>query len=65
MIAEALSAGYYHSRLWQKDYPRIQVLTVEQLLDGLKLLMPPTTHSQTFKQAEKIKRKDASQDELF
>jgi site-specific DNA-methyltransferase (adenine-specific) len=65
MVTEAVSAGYYHSNLWQKDYPRIQILTVEELLDGKTIDMPNSVPSQTFKSAEKIKKSDAKQDELF
>jgi hypothetical protein len=34
MRTEAVSAGYYHSPGWGQDYPRIQILTVEELLHG-------------------------------
>ena len=64
MVTEALSSDYYHSKIWQKDYPRIQILTIEQLLAGASVNMPPREHGQTFKQAEKIKKRDATQSEL-
>jgi site-specific DNA-methyltransferase (adenine-specific) len=41
MTREALTAGYYHSPGWQRDYPRLQILTVEQLLAGEAVQMPP------------------------
>ncbi len=34
MRTEAVSAGYYHSDIWQRDYPKIQVRTVSELLSG-------------------------------
>ena len=40
MTTEAVSSGYYRSNLWQQDYPRIQILTVEELLDGKAVEMP-------------------------
>lgn len=58
MVTEAVSAGFYHSNLWQKDYPRVQILTIESLLDGKGIDMPPYSSGQTFKQAEKVKKKD-------
>ena len=64
MITEAVSAGYYHSKLWQRNHPRIQILTVKDLLNGKSVDMPPTVHTQTFKKAEKIKKTDAQQGEL-
>jgi site-specific DNA-methyltransferase (adenine-specific) len=65
MTTEAVSSGYYHSDLWQKDYPRIQILTIEELLKGKAIDMPKSVPSQTFKQAEKVKKKDATQEDLF
>ena len=52
MQTEALKAGYYHSPGWNQDYRRIQILTIEQLLKGAQVQMPPT--AQTFKQASKV-----------
>jgi hypothetical protein len=62
-FAEAASAGFYHSPGWDKDYPEIQILTVEELLDGARVDMPPT--GMTFKQAQKVKDDGAEQKELF
>jgi site-specific DNA-methyltransferase (adenine-specific) len=42
---EAVSAGYYHSPLWERDYPKIQILTIEELLDGKTVDMPPVIPS--------------------
>ncbi|MCU0514386.1 MAG: site-specific DNA-methyltransferase, partial [Anaerolineae bacterium] len=52
MEAEALHAGKYHSPVWDKDYPRLQIFTIEQLLAGAKIDMPPQ-HG-TFKQAQRV-----------
>jgi site-specific DNA-methyltransferase (adenine-specific) len=60
MVTEAVSAGYFRSETWQKDYPRIQILTIEDLLSGKMIEMPPSAYG-TFKVAEKIKKKDATQ----
>jgi site-specific DNA-methyltransferase (adenine-specific) len=62
MSEEAFSAGWYMSELWQKKYPRIQILTIEQLLDGAGVQMPPSQRG--YKKAERIKRKDGTQNEL-
>jgi site-specific DNA-methyltransferase (adenine-specific) len=51
MLTEAVSAGYYHAPGWNRDYARIQILTIEELLHGKKVDMPPGYG--TFKQAEK------------
>ena len=52
MIQEAIAAGFYHSDGWNKDYPKIQILTIEELLHGAEVNMPPQFG--TFKQARKV-----------
>lgn len=49
MTREAVSAGFYHSDEWNKDYPRIQILTIADLLSGADVKMPP--QSGTFREA--------------
>lgn len=51
MRTEAAAAGFYKSPGWQQDYPRVQILTVAELLAGKKVEMPPAFG--TFKQAPK------------
>ncbi len=53
MRTEAVSAGFYRSPGFNTDYPRIQILTVEELLHGARVQMPPPYG--TFKQAERVK----------
>ena len=40
MVTEAASAGMYENELWQKKYPRVQILTIEEILDGKRPEMP-------------------------
>src|SRR2546423_11119475 len=51
MRAEAASAGFYSSPGWNKVYPRIQLLTVRELLAGKGIDYPPA--NVTFKKAPK------------
>ena len=53
MRGEAASAGFYHSPGWNESYPRLQVLTVAELLEGKGISAPPT--NVTFKQAARVK----------
>jgi hypothetical protein len=55
MRDEAANAGYYHSPGWNKDFPRIQIITVLALLAGKKIDYPPTNI--TFKDAPRAKEK--------
>jgi hypothetical protein len=42
MGIEAAEAGRYASKLWhEKDYPKIQILTIEGLLDGTERVDAP------------------------
>ncbi len=62
MKVEAVGAGYYHSPIWDKDYPKIQILTIDELLHGKTVDMPPLTQSNvTFTKAPKIAKKHGKQ----
>jgi site-specific DNA-methyltransferase (adenine-specific) len=63
MLAEANTAGFYHSPGWNKTYPTVQILTIEALLGGAKVEMPPSNI--TFREAERVKETDAGQKGLF
>jgi site-specific DNA-methyltransferase (adenine-specific) len=62
MEREAASADFYVSELWQKSYPKIQILSIANLLAGQSIAMPPA-HG-TFKKAERIKKSEGQQGEL-
>lgn len=63
MIEEAVGKGFYHSEGWGKDYPRIQILTVEDVLAGKQPELPPNID--TFKKAGKVMPEKSSQASLF
>jgi site-specific DNA-methyltransferase (adenine-specific) len=41
MVTEALSAGFYKSTGWNKQYPMIQIYTIDELLHKAEVNMPP------------------------
>ncbi len=41
MTTEAATSGFYESKLWKKKHPRIQIVTIEELLDGKRPDLPP------------------------
>ena len=41
MRTEAASGGLFHSDLWQRDFPKIQIRTIAQLLAGQGFDLPP------------------------
>lgn len=59
MKKEAAEAGFYHSEGTGKDYPRLQILTVAELLAG-KELQHPRLLEVTFKRAPKAKEAKAA-----
>jgi site-specific DNA-methyltransferase (adenine-specific) len=64
MLREASAADLYESKDLRKAFPKIQILTIEELLNGRRPEMPYHA-AVTFKKAEKFERKDAEQEELF
>ena len=62
MKVVAVDAGFYHSPIWNKDYPKIQIFTIEDLLKGKTVDMPPQTQTNvTFAKAPKISQKEGEQ----
>lgn len=57
MRAESAGAGYYESP-WGTKHPRLQIITVADLLQGKKIDMPPSGDLRTFKKAPKAKKRD-------
>lgn len=52
MKREATTASFYQSPGWGRNYPKIQILTIAELLRGTEIQMPPA-HG-TFKQAQRV-----------
>ena len=59
MRTEAVSAGFYHSDVWQKDYPKIQLRTIADLLDGNDFELPP--HPSVYQAAQRVRRPQGRQ----
>lgn len=59
MNTEAVSAGFYASPGWNQNFPKIQILTIAELLRGSVVKMPPAYG--TFKQAQKVQQSGAEQ----
>ncbi len=56
MRTEAAGAGFYHSPGWNKDYPKLQVITVDELLGGKGVEMPPLKQvNMTYKKGPRAK----------
>ena len=57
MRKEAASAGFYESGEWRKKHPRLQLLTIGQILDGKGIDCPFFRTDVTFKAAPRVKPK--------
>lgn len=64
MLTEAASAGFYESENFPEKYPRLQILTIAQLLGG-KQLRYPRLRDDTFKKAERQTKGETNQSGLF
>lgn len=68
MIKEAASAGFYHSEFSGTKHAKLQILTIERLLEGHKPDLPPLATAgwsdATFKKAPKAKSKHNGNSEL-
>ena len=66
MFAEAASAGFYTHKINGQQYPKLQLRTVKELMDGKSIERPSTVAAtdETFKKAPKAKGKSDKQNEL-
>jgi len=65
MKQEAAIAGTYHSEVSGKDYPRLQILTIRELLEEHRKPDLPLLVLPTYQKAERVEKKAAEQRELF
>ena len=62
MREEEASGGFYSSDLWQRDYPRIQIRTIDQLLAGQGFDLPP--REPAYQPATRVRAAQGEQGEL-
>jgi site-specific DNA-methyltransferase (adenine-specific) len=65
MHLEATTAGVYHSELSGRDYQRIQIVTIRELLEEHRRPDLPLLVLPAYQQAERVAKKAAEQGELF
>jgi hypothetical protein len=63
MTTEAVSVGFYESEHYG-NFPKIQILTIEEILEGKRLLYPHYGAT-TFKRAERQSKSRTEQGGLF
>lgn len=64
MTGEAAEAGFYKNRFG--EYPKIQIVTIKELLEGKRLNIPPrhTTENVSLKKAKRQKKKKDHQESI-
>mgnify|MGYP001033861165 CR=1 FL=1 len=62
MTVEALEAGFYHSEWMNQDYPRMQIITIGELLKGQQPKIPPRYNPY---QLSEFQKKPGQQPSLF
>ena len=62
MEKEAVSAGFYKSELWQRDFPKMQIRTVGELLEGKEFEIP--SQPSGYKAAPRVRRREGEQGRL-
>ncbi len=63
MITESAATGFYHSEVMNKDYPRLQILTIKELFKDPDIFkIPPGGQLAS---APKFKKRDDSQNKMF
>ena len=65
MMTEAATAGFYEAKELRKKYPRIQILTIADLLSGVEPKYPRIGGRLAFKKAERKTKKTHEMDSLL
>lgn len=66
MRAEAADAGFFEARgIGGVRVPKLQILTIEQLLNGGRIQLPPQTQIRSTRQAPRARRARARDPEMF
>ena len=59
MRTEVASGGLFHSDLWDRDYPKIQIRTVAEMLEGNDFELPPRPAA--YQPAQRVRRSQGRQ----
>ncbi len=59
MRSEAASGGFFHSDLWQREFPKIQLRTVSEMLAGGGFELPPRPAA--YQTAQRVRRPQGQQ----
>ena len=60
MRTEAAGGGLYHSDLWNREFPKIQLRTVSEMLSGKGFDLPPQPVA-SYQPAQRVRRSQGKQ----
>ena len=63
MQTEAASGGFFHSELWDRDFPKIQIRTVTDMLAGQGFELPPSATT-AYQPAQRVRRAQGQQTQM-
>ncbi len=63
MRTEAASGGCFHSDLWDRDYPKIQIRTVSEMLSDHGFELPPSVGT-AYQPAQRVRRPQGHQAQM-
>jgi hypothetical protein len=64
MITECKKIGKYKNKLMEQEYPKIEIVTVEDILKGNRITIP-TSHEIAVVKSAQLKETDKGQAKLF
>ena len=59
ILTEAASGGLFHSHIWNRDYAKVQIRTIAQMLEGRGFDLPPVPSA--YQSAQRIRRPQGEQ----
>ena len=62
MNIEAVTSGFYHSDIWDKDFPKLQIRTIQQLLAGDQFEIP--ARPPMYQAAQRVRQPEGEQGKL-
>ncbi|MDE0632017.1 MAG: hypothetical protein OXH73_10980 [Caldilineaceae bacterium] len=66
MVSEAAAAGFYQpSHFLEHKFPRVQILTIEELLSGAQAQYPRFAPQATFRKAPRRQRQQSEQKRMI
>jgi hypothetical protein len=65
MRDEAAQIGSWHSELYDKSYPKLQIITVREIIEEGRMPDLPPLIAEQYRKADRIQKKAGEQGELF